>query len=81
MPRQPKFTNPKDQEIYEVHRRYIRIMEGQRLSTISDDTKTRYLAVLKSLADKLEIPGKPLGEIIREMMTEAAPLLFQTMQN
>ena len=81
MPSQPKFTNPKDKQIYDVHRRFIRVMEEQRLSTISDQTKDSYLAVLTSLADKLEIPGKPLGEIVREMMAEAAPLLFQTMQN
>ena len=81
MASRPKFSNPKDQEIYDIHRRYIKIMEEQRLSTISDETKTSYLTVLKLLSDKLEIPGKPLGEVIREMMSEAAPLLFQSMQS
>jgi hypothetical protein len=69
-----------DKEIYEVHRRYIEVMEGERLAAISDETKTHYLRVLKSLTDKLAIPGKPLSEVIGEMMSEAAPLLFQTMQ-
>ena len=69
-----------DQEIYEVHRRYIQVMENERLAAISDETKTHYLRVLKSLTDKLAIPGKPLSEVIGEMMSEAAPLLFQTMQ-
>jgi len=55
-------------------------MEGERLDTISDETKVRYLAVLKSLTDKLATPGKPLSEIVGEMMSETAPLLFQAMQ-
>jgi hypothetical protein len=80
MARSNKFSNPMDKEIYEVHRRYIQVMENERLATISDETKTHYLRVLKSLTDKLAIPGKPLSEVIGEMMSEAAPLLFQTMQ-
>ena len=80
MTRSNKFSNPKDKEIYEVHRRYIQVMENERLAAISDETKTHYLRVLKSLTDKLAIPGKPLSEVIGEMMSEAAPLLFQTMQ-
>ncbi len=80
MARSNKFSNPMDQEIYEVHRRYIQVMENERLAVISDETKTHYLRVLKSLTDKLAIPGKPLSEVIGEMMSEAAPLLFQSMQ-
>jgi hypothetical protein len=80
MARSNKFSNPMDQEIYEVHRRFIQVMENERLAAISDETKTHYLRVLKSLTDKLTIPGKPLSEVIGEMMSEAAPLLFQTMQ-
>ena len=80
MARSNKFSNPMDKEIYEVHRRYIQVMENERLATISDESKTHYLRVLKSLTDKLAIPGKPLSEVVGEMMAEAAPLLFQTMQ-
>jgi hypothetical protein len=80
MARSNKFSNPMDKEIYEVHRRYIQVMENERLAVISDETKTHYLRVLKSLTDKLAIPGKPLSEVIGEMMSEAAPLLFQSMQ-
>jgi hypothetical protein len=80
MARSNKFSNPMDKEIYEVHRRYIQVMENERLAAISDETKTHYLRVLKSLTDKLAIPGKPLSEVVGEMMSEAAPLLFQTMQ-
>jgi hypothetical protein len=80
MGRAPKFSNPLDIEICEVHRRFILVMEGDRLGTISDETKARYLEVLKSLTDKLAIPGKPLSEIIGEMMSETASLLFQAMQ-
>jgi hypothetical protein len=80
MARSNKFSNPMDKEIYEVHRRYSQVMENERLAVISDETKTHYLRVLKSLTDKLAIPGKPLSEVIGEMMSEAAPLLFQSMQ-
>jgi hypothetical protein len=75
-----KNGNPIDEEIKAIHRRYIEIMEGERLEGISDETKTHYLRVLKSLTDKLAVPGKPLSEVVGEMMTEAAPLLFQAMQ-
>jgi hypothetical protein len=79
MARVVKFTNPRDKEIFEAHRKYIEIMEA-RLETISEDTKGHYLKVLVSLTEKLTIPGKPLSEIVGEMMSEAAPLLFQAMQ-
>jgi hypothetical protein len=80
MARAPKFTNPKDQEIHEIHLRYIEVMEGERLASISDETKSHYLRVLKTLTEKLAVPGKPLSEVVGEMMAEAAPLLFQAMQ-
>ena len=79
MARAVKFTNPLDQEIFEAHRKYIETMEA-RLETISDGTKMHYLKVLVSLAEKLGTPGKPLSEIVGEIMSEAAPLLFQAMQ-
>ncbi|MBV8452145.1 MAG: hypothetical protein JOZ29_07705 [Deltaproteobacteria bacterium] len=80
MARAAKFSNPRDREIFEAHRKYIEAMEA-RLETISDDTKDHYLKVLVSLTEKLAIPGKPLSEIVGEMMSEAAPLLFQAMQH
>jgi hypothetical protein len=79
MPRTPRFTNPKDQEICDLHRRYIEVMET-RLDAISDSSKDHYLRVLAVLTEKLAIPSKPLAEIVGEMMSEAAPLLFQAMQ-
>lgn len=75
-----KNGNSIDDEIRAIHRRYIEVMEGERLEGISDDTKAHYLRVLKSLTDKLAVPGKPLAEVVGEMMAEAAPLLFQAMQ-
>jgi hypothetical protein len=79
MPRAPKFANPKDQEICDLHRRYIEVMEG-RLEAISDSSKDHYLRILAGLTEKLAIPTKPLAEIVGEMMSEAAPLLFQAMR-
>ena len=80
MARAPKSTNPKDQEIHEIHLRYIEVMEGDRMASISDETKAHYLRVLTTLTEKLAVPGKPLSEVIGEMMAEAAPLIFQAMQ-
>ncbi len=71
--------NPKDQEICDLHRRYVAAMED-RLAAISDETKAHYAAVLQSLTGKLETPGKPLSEIVSEVMSDAAPLLFRAMQ-
>jgi hypothetical protein len=79
MARAVKFSNPRDQEIVEAHRKYIETMEA-RLDAISDEAKTHYLKILSSLTEKLATPGKPLSEIVGEMMSEAAPLLFQAMQ-
>ncbi len=73
-------SDPVDQEIYEVHRRFIAVMESERLGAISAETKEHYLRIMRSLADKLAIPSKPLSEIVGEIMSEAAPLLFQAMQ-
>jgi len=74
-----KLSNPKDREICDLHRRYVAAMED-RLPAISDETKGQYSMVLKTLTEKLEIPGKPLSEIISEAMGDAAPLLFRAMQ-
>jgi len=74
-------SDPIDQEIYEVHRRFVAVMEGERLASISAETKGHYLRIMRSLADKLAVPSKPLGEIVGEVMSEAAPLLFQAMQH
>ena len=80
MARASKFTDPVEQAVHEAHRKYVAAMES-RLATISEQSKERYLGVLRSITDKLAIPSKPLSEIISETMAEAAPLLFQAMQH
>jgi hypothetical protein len=77
---QKKFTDPIDLQILEIHRRFVEVMENVRLETISPEMKQTYLAVMKSLTEKLAIPSKPLHEILAEMMAEAGPLIFQAMQ-
>ena len=74
------FSDPVDRDIYEAHRRFVEIMETDRLAGISASTKEHYLRIMQSLADKLAVPSKPLSEIVGEIMSEAAPLLFQAMQ-
>jgi hypothetical protein len=75
-----KLSNPTDQAIVEVHRRFVEVMESVRLESISGETKERYLAVMTSLTEKLAVPSKPLSEIVSEIMAEAAPFLFQAMR-
>ncbi len=69
-----------DPEVFEVHRQFIEIMENGRLLTISTEMRGHYLTVMRSLTAKLSVPGKPLSEIVSEMMSEAAPLIFKVMQ-
>lgn len=76
-----KFTDPTDIAIVEIHRRFVEVMETVRLETISPETKKRYLTVMINLTDKLAMPSKPLSEILGEIMSEAAPIIFQAMQN
>jgi hypothetical protein len=75
-----KFTDPTDIEITEIHVRFVEVMETVRLETISPEMKQRYLAMMKSLTEKLAMPSKPLHEILGEMLAEAGPLIFQAMQ-
>ncbi|HEV2170288.1 MAG TPA: hypothetical protein VGY99_08665 [Candidatus Binataceae bacterium] len=79
MARERKPTDPQARAIFEIHRRYIEVME-QRLSMVEEQTRTNYVAVMTSLTEKLAVPGKPLSEIVREIMAEAGPVLFQIMQ-
>ena len=81
MARANKWNHPIDVQIVEAHRRYVEVMEEIRLETISIETKERYLRIISVLTEKLALPSKPLSEIVGEMMTEAAPFLFQSMQN
>jgi hypothetical protein len=65
-------------DIAMTHERLISAMEG-RLPHLPLETKERYFAVLSLLVAKLEIPEKQLGEILREMIAEAATHLLQEM--
>jgi hypothetical protein len=75
-----KFSDPTDIAIVDIHRRFVGAMENIRLETMTAEMKQRYLMVMKSVTEKLEMPGKPLPEILGEMMAEAGPLIFQAMQ-
>jgi hypothetical protein len=74
------FSDGVDREIYEAHRRFVEVMEEHRLGSISAGTKAQYLHIMQTLAEKLAVPSKPLAEIVGEVMSEAAPLLFAAMQ-
>lgn len=80
MARRKKFTDPTDIEIVEIHGRFVEVMENVRLETITPEMKQRYLAIMKALTEKLEMPSKPLHEVLGEIMAEAGPLIFQAMR-
>lgn len=75
--RRPR-TQPAD-PVARTHRRFVVAME-RRLQEIDEPARTGYLTVMASLSAKLEVPGKPLSEIVRELMAEAGPLLFTIMR-
>ncbi len=79
MARERKPMDPQVRAIFEIHRRYIEVME-QRMTMVEEQTRINYVAVMTSLTEKLAIPGKPLSEVVREIMAEAGPILFQVMQ-
>ncbi len=59
-----------------THDRFVAAMNA-RLPAMAVEHKERYFAVLSTLVGKLESADKPLREILQEMMTEAAPHIFQ----
>lgn len=75
-----KLIHPTDRAIHQAHRRYVQLMESERLGSISHEDKTDYLTALTSLIEKLAIPTKPLEEIMSEMAAEVAPVVWRMMQ-
>jgi hypothetical protein len=59
-----------------THDRFVTAMNA-RLPAMTLEHKERYFAVLSALVGKLEIADKPLRDVLQEMMTEAAPYIFQ----
>ena len=80
MARAKKFSDPTDQAICDINRRFIDVIETIRLETLSGDTKQKYLIIMTKLTEQLAIPSKPLHEIVGEVMAEAGPILFALMQ-
>jgi hypothetical protein len=76
MPTTDLLSKGLDSDISAVHRRFLVAMES-RLPALSLETKERYFAVLSSLVGKLEMPEKNLREILQEMMSESAAIIFQ----
>ncbi len=79
MPQRP-LDKDIERQIVATHRRFVKAMDG-RLGGMSFESKERYFAVLSALVAKLETNGKSMREIMQEMMTEAASVIFQELQN
>jgi hypothetical protein len=56
--------------------RFCAAMEA-RFADIEADTLERYFALLSKLVEKLEDGSKSLGEVMNEMMGDAAAILLQ----
>ena len=67
-------------DIRMTQERFCVAMEA-RLPDIEPDSLERYFAVLSKLVLKLEDPDRSLGQIMNEMMTEAASIIMQEMQS
>ncbi len=74
----PDVIKALEDDIRAVHERFMAAME-QRLPAMQVETKERYFVVLTSLVGKLEAREKNLRDILQEMMSEAASLIFDEM--
>lgn len=68
-----------ESDIRMTHERFCVAMES-RLPGLEADTIERYFGLLSSLVQKLEDPDRELGQILQDMMGEAAGLIMQEMQ-
>jgi hypothetical protein len=68
-----------ESDIRMTHERFCVAMEA-RLPGLEADTVERYFGLLSSLVQKLEDSERELGQILQDMMAEAAGLIMQEMQ-
>ena len=76
----PKLRRALESDVLMTQERFCVAMET-RLSSIEPDSLERYFGVLSKLVLKLEDPDKSLGQIMNEMMAEAAGVLMAEMQS
>ena len=65
-----------ESQVRMTHDRFVTAMNA-RLPAMPLEQKERYFAVLSALVTKLEMPAKPLRDVLQEMMAEAATYVFQ----
>ena len=75
-----KLREALEADIQMTQERFCLAMEG-RLPSIEPDSLERYFAVLSKLVLKLEDADKSLGQIMNEMMAEAASVIMQEIQS
>ena len=68
-----------ERQIAATHKRFVKAME-ERVTTMSDETKEAYFALLAKLVAKLEAAEKPLKEILQEIMAEAMAEVLHMIQ-
>jgi len=74
-----KLRRALEDDVRMTQERFCAAMEG-RLPSIEADSLERYFAVLSKLVQKLEDQEKGLGQIMSEMMAEAAGVMMAEMQ-
>jgi hypothetical protein len=65
-----------DRQIAFTHTRFVAAME-QRLPHMHIETKERYFAALSILVSRLADTDKPIREVLRESVAEAAVVIMQ----
>jgi hypothetical protein len=73
------FSEDLDGQIAMTHEQLVHAVTA-RLPTMPLETKERYFVILSTLVTKLSNPEKPLRDVLREMMAEAASVIFQELE-
>jgi hypothetical protein len=74
-----KLRRALEADIRMTQERFCAAME-ERLASIEADSLERYFGVLSKLVQKLEDPEKGLGQIMCELMAEAAGVMMAEIQ-
>ncbi len=64
-----------DRQILETHERFAQVI-ARRLPAMSLEQKERYFALLSLVVNKLDDAGKPMKQVLQELVGEALPIVM-----
>jgi hypothetical protein len=64
-----------ERQILDTHDRFTRVI-GARLATMDLAQKERYFVLVSTLVGKLEDLGRPMKQVLQEMVNEMLPLVL-----